>query len=248
MTDRVFEIFGQLVLAGGGGGLIAYLLTQWLGKKWIENKFAERLEQLKHDQNVVVARLKVEVDSMLSGALKFQERDFTVLPGVWEKLYQATVHIDWLISPIREIADVASMKDSVFIDWVETLEFSAMHKGALLRTTQPEERQKHYEGINYIYQMAKVRKIFGDYQRYVQEHAIFFPLDLKAKLMAIEEALWQQICDRGALEEGKVWGGAVQDLGAAFEKVIPPLRDEIELLIRSRLESHMKAFSEKVSS
>jgi hypothetical protein len=88
--DQVLAMLGGVVLYAGSAATAAYLLFQFLGKKWIENKFSQRLEAFKHLQSVELARLKVEIESMLSGALKLQEREFTVLPEMWEKLSDAT--------------------------------------------------------------------------------------------------------------------------------------------------------------
>jgi len=239
MENELLSILGKLVLYAGGGAAIAVGVFQFLGKSYIDHKFAARLEALKHDQNVIVAKLKVEIDSMLSGALKFQEREFDVLPGVWDKLYQASAHINWFTSRASFATRVTDMEDFQFEEWVETLEFSAMHKGELHRA-QPEDRQGLFEQLDFIYKTSKVRKVFGEYQQYLQANAIFFPLDLKTKLAKIEDALWQQIADREALKQMKDWG-LEKDPATTFEKVIPPLRDEVELLIRKRLESHMKA-------
>ena len=63
----------QMLAYGGGSAAVAYLLFQWLGKTWIENKFAQRLDQLRHQQALELQRLRVEIDAMLSGALKLQE-------------------------------------------------------------------------------------------------------------------------------------------------------------------------------
>jgi len=48
MSDTIFKVLGEVIAYGGGAAAVAYILFQYLGKKWIENKFAERLDQLKH--------------------------------------------------------------------------------------------------------------------------------------------------------------------------------------------------------
>jgi hypothetical protein len=35
----IFEVLGKIFVYGGGGVAVAYLLFQYLGKAWIENKF-----------------------------------------------------------------------------------------------------------------------------------------------------------------------------------------------------------------
>lgn len=92
-----------MVAYGGSGAIVAYLLFQFLGKTWIENKFAQRLDQLKHQQALELQRLRVEIDSLLSGALKLQDREFQILPEAWQKLDEAHALAKWFVCPGQDI-------------------------------------------------------------------------------------------------------------------------------------------------
>lgn len=237
--ETINDIIARIVIYGGGGIAISYAVFRHLGEKWIDSRFAEKLKKLEHDQNVVVARLKVEIESMLNGALKFQEREFDVLPAVWEKLYQACVHMQWFTAKASPGVPDALMDEDTFPEWLDGSDFSEAHK-IELRRAQPEDRMELFIDLEYRYKATNVRKIFGEYQQYLEGNAIFFPPNLKAKLDEIETALWAQFNDRDSRPQMKAWG-LEQDPNTTFEKVIPPLRDEIEVLIRQRLESHMRA-------
>lgn len=102
MPDAIFKFLGEVIAYGGGAAVVAYLLFQYLGKAWIENRFAERLDQLKHEHDLELQRLRVEIDSMLSGTLKLQEREFQFLPDAWQKLDEAHGLVSWLVSPMQE--------------------------------------------------------------------------------------------------------------------------------------------------
>lgn len=186
MADAIFQFIGQMVVAGGGGALIALLLFQWLGKQWIENKFSQRLEQLKHDQTVVIARLRVEIESMLSGALKFQEREFDVLPAVWDKLDAAFRNVSWLVSPMQRSADVRRMNDVQLEEQLASEEWSESQRQEV-RDAQKSDRDKVYSDIQFWYRLDTVKRRFGEFQKYKASNAIFFPLELKEKLKAIEK-------------------------------------------------------------
>lgn len=246
MADAIFQFVGQMVVAGGGGAVVALLLFQWLGKTWIENKFAERLEQLKHDQNVVVARLRVEIESMLSGALKFQEREFEVLPGVWDKLDAAFANVSWLVSPLQMNVDVRRMNDVQLEEQLASEEWSESQKQEV-RDAHRSDRDKVYSDIQFWYKLNRVKRAFGDFQKYNASNAIFFPLELKEKLKAIEKILWSAIT---AMQVGKeAEDFKLQNQGwAKVSEEAEVLRSEIELDIRVRLESHMRAAKEKASA
>ena len=101
MGDAVFRLVGEVVAYGGGAAAVAYLVFQFLGKSWIESKLAQRLEQHKHQQALEIQRLRVEIDAMLSGALKLQEREFATLPEAWAKLDEAYGRVAALVSPVQ---------------------------------------------------------------------------------------------------------------------------------------------------
>lgn len=95
------EFLESMVAVGGVGAVVAYGLFQFLGRTWIENKFAEKLELYRHQQAIEIQRLRVEIDSMLSGAIKLQDREFEILPKAWEKLDEAYGRVNSLVSPIQ---------------------------------------------------------------------------------------------------------------------------------------------------
>src|SRR5947209_20195095 len=122
--DAVFAFLGQLIVFGGGGAAVAFGLFRFLGSKWIENKFAERLEQLRHTQALELQRLRVEIDSLLSGAIKLQEKEFQTLPEAWIKLDDAFGHISRLTAPYQQYADVDRLNALQLDEFLEGTEFT----------------------------------------------------------------------------------------------------------------------------
>ncbi|MDP8568360.1 hypothetical protein [Methylophilus aquaticus] len=104
VNDGLSWIF-QLIAAGGGGAVISFLLFQYLGKSWLDTKFAERLAALKHQHNLEVTRLRVEIDSMLNGALTMQKKEFELLPMAWGLFEKAYSQIEYVTSPFQTYAD-----------------------------------------------------------------------------------------------------------------------------------------------
>jgi len=239
MENELLSILGKLVLYAGGGTAIAVGVFQFLGKSYIDHKFAARIEALKHDQNVIVAKLKVEIDSMLSGALKFQERDFTVLPGVWDKLDLAFINIRWYVSPIQSESDVSRLNDTELEEFLAGDEMMEMQKQQI-RDADKRDRQKVWSEIKFLYKTADVRRVFGEYQRFLASNAIFFSEELKSKLKEMEALLWSSISKKTVGVEGRDF--KLQNEGwRVLEEEVGPLRDQIELLIRQRLASHVQA-------
>ena len=130
-TEHVLKFLGEMLVFGGSGAAIAYLLFQFLGKSWIDNKFAQRLEQHKHQQALELQRLRVEIDSMLSGALKMQEREFMILPALWEKLDEAYGLATWLTSPAQQYPGVGRMGDEELEEFLSSSKLLETQKSSI---------------------------------------------------------------------------------------------------------------------
>lgn len=140
-VDQVLRFFGEVVLYGGGSATVAYFLFRHLGQRWIEAKFAERLEAFKHEQAKELQRLKVEVESLLSGALKIQDREFTVLPEAWHKLNEAYSLTAWVVSPIQQYPDVSRMADDELEEFLATSELLETQRARVARKRRSQQRQ-----------------------------------------------------------------------------------------------------------
>jgi len=57
MNEAILNFIGAVVAYGGGGAAIAYLMFILLGKKWIENKFSQQLEEYKNEQPNVSGKM-----------------------------------------------------------------------------------------------------------------------------------------------------------------------------------------------
>jgi hypothetical protein len=233
-TETIFKFIGQMIAYAGGAATIAYLLFQYLGKAWIENKFSERLEQMRHDQALELQRLKVEIDSLLSGAIKLQEREFEVLPAAWEKLDVAHGQISWLVSPMQTYANVDRMNSIQLDEFLEGTEFTASQKDEIKNSRN---KGDSYRDILFWYRLRKVQNSFGDLQKYVVRNGIFFEPELKEKLSKVADSLWSALVDKEVGHEAKDW--KMQNEGwKKLKEETEPLYKEIEEYIHQRLQSH----------
>lgn len=214
--------------------VVAYLLFQYLGKTWIENKFAQRLDQLKHQQALELQRLRVEIDSLLSGALKLQEREFQVLPDVWQKLDEAHGLVSWLVSPMQEYHNLDRMTQPQLEEFLAGTEFTATQKEELRSSRN---KVTTYQEIVFWYRLHKVKKAFADLQNFVARNGIFFPSDLREKFSKIAEMLWSAVVSKEVGHEAK--NGKMQYEGwKKIKEETEPLYKSIETDIQARLQSH----------
>lgn len=234
ITDEVLKFLGQMLAYGGGSAVVAYLLFQYFGKTWIENKFAQRLDQLRHQQALELQKLRVEIDALLSGALKLQEKEFSVLPEAWSKLDEAHGLVAWLVSPMQQYANVDSMNSVQLEEFLAGTEFTESQKDEVRNSR---ERRQTYQEIVFWYRLHKVKQAFGELQSYVARNGIFLTPELEEKFSKMSETLWSAVVSKEVGHEARDW--EMQNEGwKKIKEETEPLYKSIKRDIQSRLQSH----------
>jgi len=232
--DEFLKFLGQVVVYGGGSATVAYVLFQYLGKKWIENKFAQRLEQLRHQQALELQKLRVEIDSLLSGAVKLQEMEFSVLPEAWAKLDEAHSLVAWLVSPAQQYANVDRMNAVQLEEFLEGTELTDSQKDEV---KSAREKGTAYQEIIFWHRLHKVKKAFGDLQAFIARNGIFITAELEEKFSRISETLWSAVISKEVGHEAKDW--KMQNEGwKQIKDETEPLYKQIKADIQNRLQSH----------
>ena len=234
MFEQIPQFLLKVVTYGGGSAAIAFLVFQFLGKNWIENKFAQRLEQLKHHQALEIQRLRVEIDSLLSGTIKLQDREFQVLPEAWQKLNEAYELISWLVSPSQEYPDLDRMSEQELEEFLSKTEFSETKKTEI-RTSK--NKLHCYMDIVFWVRLYKVRTEFAALQKFVARNGIFFPFELKEKFTNISDLLWSALVSKEVGHQAHDYKLQREGWIEIKEKA-EPLYKSIEADIQSRLHSH----------
>jgi len=232
--DEILRFLGGVIAYGGGGAVVAYFIFKFLAKSWIESKFAQRLEQHKHQQALELQRLRVEIDSMLSGAIKIQEKEFETLPEAWSKLDEAYGQIRQLLSPLQQYADLDRFNKEQLDEFLEGAKLYESQKQEIRDATN---KVKLYSEIIFLHRLFDVKKAFADFHNYIARHGIFFPPSLKENLTKISDHLWDALVEK---EVGSQAGDYKMQTDAwrNLKKETEPLYKAIELEIQTRLHAH----------
>lgn len=235
-TDDMITFFLQMLALGGSSAAIAYVIFQWLGKKWIENKFAERLDQLRHQQALELQKLRVEIDSMLSGAVKLQEKEFSVLPEAWAKLDEAHGLVGWLVSPMQQYANVDRMNVSQLEEFLEDTDFTGSQKDDVRNAS---EKGRAHQNILFWHRLHKVKVAVRELQTFVARNGIFLPSELEEKFSKVSEMLWSAVISKEVGHEAKDWKLQSEGWTKMKEKA-ESLYKSIKTDIQTRLQSHAR--------
>lgn len=232
----MLSIIGEIVAYGGGAALIAYFTFQFLAKSWIQNQFARSLERHRHEQAIELQRLRVEIDSVLSGTIRLQEKEYETLPIAWDRLYDARSHVVSLISPFQSYPDLNRMNNEQIEDFLERSELLNPQKNEI-RNSQ--DKIADYQKYIFFHRLSDTRKACRDFHMYVSKNAIFFPEDIKELLERASGLLWSATTSKEIGNEAgdfKIAHEGWQTIQSEFE----PLFKEIESKIHKRLQQHSR--------
>jgi len=234
ITNEILRIFGEIMAYGGGGAAVAYFLFQFFGKNWIENKFAQNLEQHKHAQAIELQRLRVEIDSMLNGAIKIQEKEYEVLPEAWRLLNEAFSLLSNLVAPFQQYPDLDRMNPEQLNEFLD---------GSELRESQNKEirasgkKVDKYQELITWHRVNIVKSACIAFNDYIAKNGIFLPPELKQQFDAAKNELWSALIDKEVGHGAKDWKMQYEGWTAIKEK-INPLYKSIETGIYARLQAH----------
>ena len=210
---------------------IALGLFEWIGKRWIERSFARQLEHY-----------RMEVNSLFDRVSKIQEKEFEVLPTMWEKLWDAREKAELVTSPLQTILDVASLSEETFEEWLTSLEFLESQKEQL-RRTDGKDRQELYQDLRYRYHSNDAWNAVIEVHRYIQRNKLFLHEEVYKLVEKLDHILWNALEQhrdyRDALEEARIMGKGYQRFD--FRKLadeIGTIMADVERLIRHRLHYH----------
>jgi hypothetical protein len=238
-VDQLLKLLGQFLLLGGGAVAMAYGLFHYMGKSWIENKFKERLETFRHEQAIELQRLRVQIESMLSGALKLQELEFKVLPEAWKLLDDAHGLARWVTASLQQYPKIEGMTETELSEYLSKAhpDWLDSQVTRIIAASGRERDDRFHELISWQ-RLNRARKAISELETYIGANGLFLPRDLKKQFLEIIPVIRNAIT---AAESGREFKDykMKRDAGTGLE-TIEPLYRAIEKAIEDRLHSHAR--------
>ncbi len=230
--DEIYAFIGKIVAYGGGTVALAYAVFMFLGKKWIESKFEERLAAFKHTQEQELEKYRQQVNILLSRVTKIHEKEIDVLPELWHKLQSALGSVGSLTSPLQYYPDFNRMNQESYDEFLKTTKLNEPDK-KLLSTAH--DRNDFYQKTIFWYNLRDAKKFVQEFRNFMAYNRIFLSKDLKVEFEKIDGLMAMALANRETGEiarDHNMISEAYKVLGKEAVSIV----EKIESLVQERLE------------
>jgi hypothetical protein len=231
MLQPLSEFVGLIVLAGGGLALTVYGVFKFLAKRWLENKFSERLEAFKHLQSQEIERLRFRINALLDRATKLHQREFEVLPESWSKIVEVHGNAQALVSPFQTHPDLNSMNTIQLDEFLQACDLDNWEKTELKSQS---DKTAYYIKHSFWHDYARVCQKAREAHIYLLKNGVFVKEELRTKLKALDDLVWEALIEKETMVRHSVPApnpSKVQKLREDSAAMIA----ELEGLIQARL-------------
>ncbi len=180
-----------------------YAAFQLLGKKWLDQHFAVRLEKFRHDQNQEIERLRYRINALMDRTTKLHQHEFEVLPEVWDKLGVAFTAASNFTSRATSHPDLDRMSEPQYTEFLGRSELLSWQKEELLKASN---RNCLYQKMIFWHRLDGVKSAHADFHNYFISKGIFIQPELKERIRALSNMMYDAFRERELYEMVPVQG------------------------------------------
>lgn len=227
--NTILKYLGEVVLYGGFAAAFAYGIFNFLGKKWIESKFQDRLEIMRHDHAKELERLKVEINTLLNRLTRLQDKEFEVITDLWSKLNDSIGKLSQFVSMFQSYPDLETMTPQRLEEFFSK---SRLAKSEINEIQEDSNKNNRYQEIIFHHDYHDVKQTYVDFHTVLIKNRIFLSEQLAKLFTTIDDQMWDVFQKRSI-------GKQFDDLQKWFE-ASSQMRDEIQPSL-NELETNIKA-------
>jgi len=232
LLGSLWKLILVVLGSAGGGAAVAIPVIKKFGERWLDARFAQRLEQLRHDQAKEIETMRRRVQWEFSRISKIHEREFEVLPKAWLMLHEAHGRTADLVGRLKQYPDLDHMDDPMNGAFVAGTDFPDFRKQELQATPRG-KRYKAYTDLIAWVELNNAESAQIKLNNYLIEHRIFMESRLSEAFRSVSVDL---ALANGDYRSHKQFGtpSAFDSSEKHFSKTEPQIR-AIEAMIQERL-------------
>lgn len=223
---------GFLGVTVAGATALAYWLFRTFSEKWLSQKFNERLEDYRHAQQKELERLRLQISSTMDKTVKLNQFEFDVLPKLWSLLTAAFGEVSHLVSRMQSHSDLTRMNPQHLAEFLEKSELAEWQKAEVKASS---DKTMTYAKISFWYDFNRVNKVYYEFNNYLIANGIFISDELKAKMKGLRQMMSDALLEKRLDHEHEMLGPGRFKKERDLRTEGPPLLDEIEIDVQTRL-------------
>lgn len=229
--DQLLKAVGGIVLAGGGLSLIVYQAFKHLAAKWLDARFEERLQALRHQHGKETEELRFKISTMLDRATKLHQREFEVLPEAWGKLNDAFWNVRAFVHPMQSYPDIDRMSHAQQVEFIRACRLDDWQKTELFST---EKKNDLYQKHIFWHKLSDAQEKYREAYSYIIKNGIFVNDEIRARFSAIHDLVWNALTEHQLNEEHKIRPRKRDEIGKLLSDGEGAMKD-LERMVHQRL-------------
>ncbi len=210
---------------------VAYWLFRTFSERWLQSKFDARLAGLQHAHNQEIEQLRFRINAMMDRTTKLHEREYQVLPELWEALASAWGEAASYTSPLQMVPDLGRMSKEQLEEHLARSDLFESQKQTVRNST---DRTNAFQKEVYWHRKAAVEDHARKFSRALRFNGIFVPQDIKDNLKLASEIIWDALLEH-SLNEEMEQRPRERKAQERLKKDGQTLLDDIEKAIQDRL-------------
>jgi hypothetical protein len=182
MPNTITEWILSALAAGGGLSLIVYHIFKRLAESWLDEKFKSRLQDMAHVHNKEIERLRNELTKSFDRATKLHQREFEVLPMVWDEVHEAFWTAASFVSPLQIHPDLNRMQYKELQSFLEKCELEDWQREAIHLAP---DKTTQFRVYDFWHQLHHAKRARHSALNKISRHAIFLDQTMKDDLLAV---------------------------------------------------------------
>ncbi|HEY8031595.1 MAG TPA: hypothetical protein VIF02_04220 [Methylocella sp.] len=184
----------QALLALLGGGVVvigaivaaAYGLVKIFGEKWLDSRFAERREALKHEQQKELEALRIPYARLVDRATKLNQREFDAIPEAWSRLCDAYERTRSLVALLQQHPDIDNMTSEHRDEFIGRCKLEEWEKTEL---TSAKNKTDYYRKRNFWHEYVQTQEYARELYMYVRKNSILMPIDIRKQFQKLDQLI-----------------------------------------------------------
>ncbi len=228
------DIFWMIVAAGGGGGVVSFAIFKGFGEKWLDSKFANRLQALRHEHERQMESVRLETSRNLDRSTRLSEREFDTSAQAWSLVYDVYSRTMGAMPGLRQQADFTNLEDDLARVVAEKNGFEEWEVEDLLATPKA-ARNKRFGDHMRVHEMRDAKSAIRDASLYLNKNALFLDVSVYSELKSFVDFAWKAAIAREiVLEAGPGNLDGIRRDDEEFRKGAEAKVAELDKLVRAQ--------------